>query len=70
MPLAVVCTILYCGLVYLLCGLNDAGLENLGYFVLVVIICNLIGLSFCQVSRCGGPGVLWWALLSARALVG
>lgn len=49
MPLAVLTTTLYSTLVYVMAGLNTEG-GSFPYFVLVMVLCNLVALSFCQVS--------------------
>lgn len=48
-PLAVMTTSTYSVLVYFMSGLNENGWEPFGYFWLVMVLCNLVALSFCQV---------------------
>eukprot|EP00752_Nemacystus_decipiens_P008555 g7642.t1 len=47
LPLAVLTTTVYSSLVYIMAGLNTDGFQY-GYFVLVMVLCNLVALSFCQ----------------------
>ena len=43
-------TTVYSTLVYIMAGLNTDGFQY-GYFVLVMVLCNLVALSFCQVRQ-------------------
>lgn len=52
LPLAVLTTTVYSTLVYIMAGLNTDGFQY-GYFVLVMVLCNLVALSFCQVRPWG-----------------
>lgn len=65
-PLAVVTTAVYGALVYYLAGLNDDGWYRFAYFLLVIVLCNLVGLSFCQVLyyniRCLTFGTFDWLI--------
>eukprot|EP00903_Cladosiphon_okamuranus_P016410 g15131.t1 len=47
LPLAMLTTTVYSTLVYIMAGLNTNGFQY-GYFVLVMVLCNLIALSLCQ----------------------
>ena len=48
-PLTVLTTATYGFLVYFMSGLNENGWEPFGYFLLVMVLSNLVALSFCQV---------------------
>ena len=54
-PLAVLTTTVYSTLVYIMAGLNTHG-GQFPYFVLVMVVCNLVALSFCQVWYIFFPG--------------
>lgn len=43
------CTLVYCLVLYPMSGLNEHHWDNLLYFTLVVALCNLIGLALAQV---------------------
>lgn len=48
-PLAVINAAAYGTIVYNMSGLNHNSWEPFGYFLLVIVLCNLVALSFCQV---------------------
>lgn len=50
LPLAVLTTTVYSTIVYIMAGLNTNGMQY-PYFVLVMVLCNIVALSFCQVRR-------------------
>ncbi|CAM9914015.1 unnamed protein product [Scytosiphon promiscuus] len=47
-PLAVINAAAYGTIVYNMSGLNHNSWEPFGYFLLVIVLCNLVALSFCQ----------------------
>ncbi|CAN0027756.1 unnamed protein product [Discosporangium mesarthrocarpum] len=47
-PLAVLNSVIYSSLVYWMCGLNNSDPGRFGYFTGVMILSNLVALSFCQ----------------------
>lgn len=56
-------TTVYSTLVYIMAGLNTDGFQY-GYFVLVMVLCNLVALSFCQVRQ--NPGARTYNNLEYR----
>lgn len=59
-PLAVITTAVYGGLVYCMSGLNEKGWEPFGYFLFVIVLCNLVALSFCQVKTAALIFFCWY----------
>lgn len=43
-------TTTYCSLVYFMAELNDNSWQKFAYFLLVMVLSNLVALSFCQVG--------------------